>query len=43
MAKTMLKKWLIGGLDQWIMIKEDQAKKQNLFYYFYTVAQAQLK
>ncbi|AMB88496.1 MULTISPECIES: alpha/beta fold hydrolase [Bacillus] len=27
MAKTMLKKWLIGGLDQWIMIKEDQAKK----------------
>ncbi len=27
MAKTMLKKWLIGGLDQWIMIKEDQAEK----------------
>ncbi|MCL6798415.1 alpha/beta hydrolase [Bacillus altitudinis] len=27
MAKTMLKKWPIGGLDQWIMIKEDQAEK----------------
>lgn len=23
----MLKKWLIGGLDQWIMIKEDQVEK----------------
>ncbi|EIL84640.1 alpha/beta fold hydrolase [Bacillus altitudinis] len=27
MTKTMLKKWPIGGLDQWIMIKEDQAEK----------------
>lgn len=26
MEKTQLKKWSIGGIDQWIMIKEDQPK-----------------
>ncbi|XNN69410.1 hypothetical protein ACLM2U_16750 [Bacillus pumilus] len=27
MAKTYLKKWLIGGVDQWIMIKKDHASE----------------
>ncbi|WP_144463317.1 alpha/beta fold hydrolase [Bacillus pumilus] len=27
MAKTYLKKWLIGGVDQWIMIKEDHTSE----------------
>ncbi|PCK23575.1 alpha/beta hydrolase [Bacillus pumilus] len=27
MAKTYLKKWLIGGVDQWTMMKEDHSKE----------------
>ena len=29
MAKTYLKKWLIGGIDQWIMMK-DIIKKERI-------------
>ena len=27
MAKTYLKKWLIGGIDQWILMKEDETSE----------------
>lgn len=43
MAKTYLKKWSIGGIDQWIRMKEDQTSETKPVLLFYTVGPAQLK
>ncbi|MCC9090490.1 MULTISPECIES: alpha/beta fold hydrolase [Bacillus] len=34
MAKTYLKKWLIGGVDQWIMMKENHLNKTKPVFLF---------
>lgn len=35
MAKTNLKKWMIGGLEQWIMIKEDHSKTKPVLLFLH--------